>query len=212
MITPFAPDVFPAGGPGPKFLDIVKRARFLGVQWCEFQLWNRFPLVKKIAPEWSGYSQAMAELKTVCSTFEELVQLHKDWPVSSSERGEDLIDLYLDKIESSEELLWQGENGHRRLMGALLDIPLGADGLYMALYSIMHLLAKHPEVQDKIVDELLRHSCGKFNSFLVKENLPFCKAVLVEAQRLVGQTGFGAPHLLKEDMVYKGFAIPKNVS
>ncbi len=55
----------------------------------------------------------------------------------------DFIDLYLKKIKSNNDCkIWGGDVGMKRLMGALDTIPLGGDGLFMALNCAIFCLAR----------------------------------------------------------------------
>ncbi len=59
----------------------------------------------------------------------------------------DFIDLYLKRVgqqqqDKDKDGGWEGEEGMKRLMGALDTIPLGSDGLFMGFNTVIFCLAK----------------------------------------------------------------------
>ena len=62
----------------------------------------------------------------------------------------DFIDLYLKRVGQQQQQQhdkdkddgWEGEEGMKRLMGALDTIPLGSDGLFMGFNTVIFCLAK----------------------------------------------------------------------
>ena len=69
------------------------------------------------------------------------------------------------------------------------------------------VLADHPEVQEKIYEEL--KSARKKENDLIKENCPFTRSVLLESRRLnpIAET---LVHVASEDTQVKGFTFPNN--
>ena len=95
-----------------------------------------------------------------------------------------------------------------RLIGALDNIAIGADGSFIGFSSVLFFLSRYPEMQERAREEI---RCRGPEEYFDRRDLPYCSAFLAETQRFVCQAGLGGSHLTKEEMNYKGMDIPKNV-
>ena len=69
----------------------------------------------------------------------------------------------------------------------------------VGFYGLIFFLAKHQDEQERARSEA------------ISDIEQYSKAFLAECQRIVGQVGFGAPHVALKDFECNGYLIPKKV-
>ena len=196
---------FPGENVPEMYLEHFNVARTCGVQWVEQSLWYRYPILRHLAPHYSGFVWSSDLVGKTRKNFNEIVSLHK----GNKDRSiVSYIDAYLEDIEKRE-----GEearhNGQRALIASLENFILGADAIVMGFYSLLFCLARYPDVQDRmrkeIVQEIERTSEGEEKG---KFTLPYCWSVILEIMRYIPQAGFGGPHHTEEEIIVNGFKVP----
>ncbi|XP_055698585.1 probable cytochrome P450 12a4, mitochondrial [Phlebotomus papatasi] len=87
----------------------------------------------------------------------------------------------------------------------------GVDSTSTATFSVLYVLAKNPEKQDKLRQELMKILPEKTSPLTVENmsNMPYLRACIKEALRLYPVT-FGNFRSTGQDLVLKGYHIPKN--
>jgi len=96
--------------------------------------------------------------------------------------------------------------GRRCLLSSLEDIILGSEGISFAFKALLYCLAKNPNAQVKMRQEIYKVTQSGLPD--TKANLPYCWSVIMETLRLIPQTGFGAPHHSDKTIYVDGFKIP----
>lgn len=76
---------------------------------------------------------------------------------------------------------------------------------------VLHLV-RHPEIQDKMFNEI--NSLVGDGCVLIKHRsgLPYVQSVVLEGLRIASVAPFGLPHSIPEDMQFNGYLFPKNCS
>ncbi|PAV15413.1 cytochrome P450 [Pyrrhoderma noxium] len=86
----------------------------------------------------------------------------------------------------------------------------GADTTEATLETFILAMLMHPDVQKRAQEELDRVvGTDRLPTLDDRENLPFVNAVIMEVMRWQPVAPLGVPHALTEDIVYKGYRIPK---
>ena len=207
--------LFPGGNVPHKYLRYFNDFRACGVQWIDANAsWYRYPFLKYLAPHMSGFVWFKDITVTTEKYMNEIVSLHKrarqsrgrevrqsdtktQMQLSRVKCGLSYIDSYLDEIDQIE-----GEEAkcrlHEALIASLKDIFLGADGIVMGLYSLLYCLSRNPQIQNEMRKEMKQET----------ENLPYCRAVILETQRYIPQGGIGPQHYSEEDVLVDNYKIP----
>ncbi|XP_061353291.1 cytochrome P450 89A2-like [Gastrolobium bilobum] len=120
------------------------------------------------------------------------------------------VDTLLD-LELPEETRKLNEGQMVSLCSEFLNA--GTDNTSTALQWIMANLVKYPHVQEKLVEEI-RELVGDREEKEVKEEdlvkMGYLKAVILEGLRRHPPGHFLLPHAVTEDVVFKGYLVPKN--
>ncbi|KAE8713314.1 Cytochrome P450 89A9 [Hibiscus syriacus] len=89
----------------------------------------------------------------------------------------------------------------------------GADTTSTALEWIMANLVKHPQIQDKLFEEI-KGVISEGEVLEIKDEhlgkMPYLRAVILESLRLHPPTHFLIPRCVTKDVVLGGFLVPKN--
>ena len=185
-------NIFPGGDVPQDYLTKFNTYRICGEQWITANaLWWKYPILRHLAPEFSGFVWIKNMIASTGEMLNELVSHHSRDGVSS------YINSYLKKIDEAKDKI-DKHNGWRALIASLEDYLKGADSLITAIYSLLYCLSRNPNVQEEMRKEIQEGS----------ETYPYCKAVILETLRYVPQAGIGPKHYSDEDIFLDGFKIP----
>lgn len=83
----------------------------------------------------------------------------------------------------------------------------GTDTVSVTLHWTIAIMCNHPEVQEKVADEIDQFikANGRVPEFTEREQVPYCISVMKECMRYKPATPFGLPHAVREDGTYKKF-------
>ncbi|XP_051908127.1 cytochrome P450 2K1-like isoform X1 [Hippocampus zosterae] len=101
-----------------------------------------------------------------------------------------------------ENLIWTVQN----LFAA------GTDTTAATLRWSLLLMAKYPEIQDKVHEEVSRVIGDRQVRTEDRKNLPFTDAVIHETQRLANIAPIALPHRTSQDVTFRGYFIKKNTT
>ena len=127
MVLTFADKSLFAGGNVPQeYLENINTSKTCGVQWIEQTPWYRYPILKHLAPDYSGFTWVSEVVAKTKSDLNDIVSLHK----KSTDRDEvSYIDAYLEGIDLRKKM---GETGidEKTLIASLDNFLLGGlDGI-----------------------------------------------------------------------------------
>ena len=101
-------------------------------------------------------------------------------PPSVPKSNVSYIDLYLEEIHRT-----VGDdakcNLHKALIASLKNCLAGGDGIIMGLSALLYCLARNPQVQEEMRNEIRAET----------ETLPYCRAVILETLRYIPVGGVG---------------------
>ena len=140
MVLTFADQsLFPGGNVPKEYLENINTSKTCGVQWIEQTPWYRYPILKRLAPDYSGFTWVAEVVAKTKSDLNEIVSLHK---CSKNRQEVSYIDAYLEGIDLREK---KGETGidETTLISSLDNFLLGGlDGIIAAFYSLLYCLAR----------------------------------------------------------------------
>ncbi|XP_078517167.1 cytochrome P450 2G1-like [Lissotriton helveticus] len=122
----------------------------------------------------------------------------------------DFIDYFL--IRMNQEKQKESSEFHiQNLIPTIMDIIFG--GVETMSNTLIHgvlLLLKHPEIQDKIHEEIDRET-GQHRSptYQDRKKMPFTNAVVHEIQRFCDLVPMGMTHAVARNTMFRGYTIPK---
>ena len=94
----------------------------------------------------------------------------------------------------------------------ILHLFSGTFPITASIYSLLHILAKHPQIQEKMYEELNR-VVGKNRLRLMDESsLPFCSAVILELGRHSPALPLGMRYRTVQEEVIMDNFFPKHTS
>jgi cytochrome P450 family 3 subfamily A len=114
----------------------------------------------------------------------------------TGERKNDMVDLMLDVMKNTKEQMGNKEDQideDTLVASAIMILIAGHDTTASTLAYLSYALAKHPEQQKKLQEEVDRafDNCGgNFPDYSTIQSLPFLDAVIHETLRLYGSIGF----------------------
>ncbi|XXG56948.1 hypothetical protein AAC387_Pa03g4240 [Persea americana] len=147
-----------------------------------------------------------------------LLPLIRARKVRSQDRQDDNTFLF-SYVDSLLDLELQDEGGRKLTEGEIVSLcseflNAGTDTTSTSLQWIMANLVKHPEIQQKLVDEIER-VVGKEAEIVREEDLnamPYLKAVIMEGLRRHPPGHFVLPHAVSEEVTFEGYVIPKDAT
>ena len=80
ILTFTTKSVFLGGKIPPEYLDIFKIAGLCKSQWVRDALWYRYPILRRLAPDLSGFTWQRDIISKEYETLEKIVDLHRESP------------------------------------------------------------------------------------------------------------------------------------
>ncbi|RCI05066.1 hypothetical protein CU098_002378, partial [Rhizopus stolonifer] len=163
------------------------------------QIREFFPVLKKIWPIQRGkYLRVRDDFTSFYGT------LLKDFKVKLSQGKTQ--DCFVKAILESGELT---DLQIQHFVG--LFVGAGSDTTTATLEWMIAFLANHPEVQDKVFEEI-KHNVGldRLPTASDEYNLPYLQCVILETLRLRAPAPIAIPHSTTQEDVYKNWVIPED--
>ena len=193
--------VFPGGSIPEEYLQNFNISRTCGIQWIEQRLWYKYPFLRLLSPQYSGFTWIKEAQANTHRNLDGIISLHKGAGVKRIKSS--YIDSYLKEAGDIEE---ETSNSRKELIASLKDFLLGSDGVTMGFFALLYCLARNPHVQEDMRREILSNLSA--DGPKDKSTLPYCWAVVLETLRYIPQTGYGTPHHCTADQVVGNFTIP----
>ena len=227
--------LFPNGIVPNDYLNNFNTYRTCGVQWIDANaLWYRFPILRHLAPELSGFVWIKDMIAQTEKNMNEIVSLHKRareigmstetgpigakpwrWPTSTSPRSPPIAPLATDEHPAG------AKRGASYVDSYLEEIDRieGEDAKNNHHRAMIASLEEIFLGADGIVmgfysllyclarNPHVQEEMRKEIS-VATEILPYCRAVILETLRYVPQGGIGPQHYSEEDLLVDGYKIP----
>ncbi|KAK2829235.1 hypothetical protein Q7C36_017225 [Tachysurus vachellii] len=191
-----------------QFKEMVKRANDnikLGGS-PSIQIYNMFPWLGGWLKDWKlmmlNFDQNLKQIKDLVMNLEETLNLEET-------RG--LVDSFLIRKKNSEksgdkDTLFHEEN----LIITVSNLfAAGTDTTSTTLRWCLLFMAKYPQIQDHVQEEIDGVLGGRQPVVEDRKNLPYTDAVIHETQRLANVVPMSIPHTTTCDVTFQGFFIKK---
>ncbi|XP_054026911.1 cytochrome P450 2C5-like [Dryobates pubescens] len=172
------------------------------------KVYNTFPSIMQHLP--GPHQRVLAECEKLKEYIRERVEAHKETLDPSCPR--DYIDCFLIKAEkkSSPENMYSNED---LIMSVFSLFGAGTVTTSNTLVFFLMMLAKHPHIQAKVqeeVDAVVGSSRAPSTEDKVK--MPYTNAVIHELQRFHRTRIENFPRMTTQDVLFKGYTIPKGTA
>uniref|UniRef100_A0A668AFJ0 Cytochrome P450 2K1-like n=1 Tax=Myripristis murdjan TaxID=586833 RepID=A0A668AFJ0_9TELE len=193
----------------PQFKGMVDRAneniRLSGSP----SLYNMFP--------WLGHwiknrKQIMKNKDRNLTDIRDLVKHLKETLNPQVRRG--LVDSFLirEQKDKDSDVVDSHYHENNRIFTILHLFAAGTDTTAATLRWGLLLMAKYPQVQDQVQEELSRVIGSRQVQVEDRKNLPYTDAVIHETQRLANIAPMSIPHITSRDVTFQGYFIKKGTA
>uniref|UniRef100_A0A672IXS0 Cytochrome P450 2K1-like n=1 Tax=Salarias fasciatus TaxID=181472 RepID=A0A672IXS0_SALFA len=172
------------------------------------QLYNMFP---RLASWVKNRHLILRNYDLTVSDVKDLVKHLKETLVPHSCRG--LVDCFLIRKQKEDSCVGASHFTEENLMFTVTNLfAAGTDTTAATLRWALLLMAKYPQIQDKVQEELSRVVGNRQVQVDDRKNLPYIDAVIHETQRLANILPMSIPHKTSRDVTFQGFFIKKDTS
>uniref|UniRef100_A0A670Z4L8 Cytochrome P450 family 2 subfamily J member 2 n=1 Tax=Pseudonaja textilis TaxID=8673 RepID=A0A670Z4L8_PSETE len=174
------------------------------IQALKTIVYDLFPTIMNYLP--GPHKKALASTAWILSFAKQEIQKHKE--SSSLHEPQDFIDYYLLEMEKNDPNSTYNEEN---LAQCIYDFfGAGTDTSFVSMKWALILLAKHPDIQEKVKKEIEDvFGFSRSISYQDKKKLPYTNAVIHEMQRAKYALLFGVPRRSTKDVKMRGYHIPK---
>lgn len=161
---------------------------------------------------WWGYGELRAIALELLEYVGEQIEEGKK-TLDLDQEPDTFVAAYLQEIERRKKTNNLKSFSEANLMNVVTDFWLA--GMETAASTIrwgMVLLTAHPEVQQRMQDEIDLNIGDRRVTMADRQVLPFCMAVVHEIQRVANVVTFNVFHKTARDTTVAGFAIPKGTT
>ncbi|KAM4529386.1 cytochrome P450 2K1-like [Fundulus diaphanus] len=172
-------------------------------------LYNMFPrLFKWVSDKREFLENVSANRKQNFALFRQLKQ------TLNPEMCRGFVDAFLVRKQSLEASGIKNSHFHddNLLITVLNLFNAGTETTSTTLRWGLLLMAKHPQIQDQVQEELRRVIGDRQVQVADRKSLPFTDAVIHETQRLASIVPTALPHKTSKDVVFQGYIIKKGTT
>ncbi|XP_051245387.1 cytochrome P450 2K1 isoform X2 [Dicentrarchus labrax] len=195
----------------PRFKNLVRRAneniRISGS--APIQLYNMFPRlvswIKNRQLILKNAEMTIRDVKVLIKHLKETLNPHIC-------RG--LVDCFLIRKQKEEDSSVQDTYyNEKNLIFTVTNLfAAGTDTTATTLRWGLVLMAKYPDIQDQVQEELSRVVGSRQVRVEDRKNLPYTDAVIYETQRLANIVPMAIPHKTTRDLTFQGYSIKKGTT
>ncbi|XP_036003870.1 cytochrome P450 2K1 [Fundulus heteroclitus] len=195
----------------PRFRNLVSRANenISLAGSAEIQLYNMFPRLVR----WIKKRHVILEnAKMTVSDVKDLIQKLKETLNLQTCRG--LVDCFLIRKQKEEDsCVKDTQFTEENLIFTVSNLfSAGTDTTAATLRWGLLLMAKYPQIQDLVQEELARVVGGREVQVEDRKNLPYTDAVIHEIQRLANIVPMAVPHKTSRDVTFQGYFIKEGTT
>nr|XP_046228805.1 cytochrome P450 2K1-like [Scatophagus argus] len=195
----------------PRFTSMVdqtnKRVQLLGSP--SLQMYNLFPWIYKWVGEKTEFKKLTAFIKE--QNLDLFSRLKETFNPQMC-RG--FVDAFLARKQNLEESGMAHSHFHNdNLMETVMNLFVaGTDTTAATLRWALLLMAKYPEIQNQVQEEVSRVIGSRQVQLEDRKNMPFTDAVIHETQRLANIVPMAVPHRTSRDVTFQGHFIKKGTT
>ncbi|KAK3552972.1 hypothetical protein QTP86_029621 [Hemibagrus guttatus] len=192
----------------PEFKDMVNRANEiikLGGS-ASIQIYNMFPWLGSWLKDWKlimkKREQNLKQIKELVNNLEETLNVEET-------RG--LVDSFLIRKKNAEKAGEKDTLFHEQNLIITVSnlFAAGTDTTSTTLRWCLLLMAKYPQIQDRVQEEIDSVIGVRQPRVEHRKNLPYTDAVIHETQRIANIVPMSLPHTTTCDIKFQGFFIKK---
>ncbi|XP_073081682.1 cytochrome P450 2S1 isoform X3 [Manis javanica] len=155
------------------------------------------------------HTQLLGHLGTLAAFAIQQVQRHQG-SLDASGPARDIVDAFRLKMAKEEQDPNTEFTDKNLLMTVINLLFAGTVTVSATVRYTLLLLLKHPQVQERVQEELTRElGPGRAPGLGDQARLPYTDAVLHEAQRLLALVPMGMPHTLTKTTCFRGYTLPQ---
>ncbi|KPP60109.1 cytochrome P450 2K1-like, partial [Scleropages formosus] len=195
----------------PLFQEMVKtvddRVHLLGT--TAVKLYNMFPWLGPFMKDWQDL---LKNIKSNTHHIEGMVKkLHE---TLNSKDSRCFVDSFLiQQLEDKKSGKKDSYFTYKNLVSSLSNLfNAGTDTTATTLRWGLLFMAKYPDIQDRVQEELSRVTGGRQPKAEDRKNLPYTNAVIHEIQRVASVAPMSIPHSTSCDVELQGYHIKKETS
>lgn len=172
---------------------------------------SQFPLLRFIAPEWSGYTLIKNLNQEFYNFFMEIINEHID-SFDKSQTNEDLIYSFINEMRLRENE--KSSSFHlKQLTMVILDIFIaGSQTTSTTIDLALMMMILRPDLKDKCFDEIMSQHSDAFPCYADKLKFPYIQAFLMEVQRFFHIVPVSGPRRVLRSCELAGYNIPENTT
>ncbi|XP_076608140.1 cytochrome P450 2K1-like [Chaetodon auriga] len=172
-------------------------------------IYNTFP--------WMGpFIQTLAYVKRIVGENKDLLKsIIADLKETlNPEMHRCFVDLFLTRKINVEESEIKDSHYHdENLVSSVLDLfAAGTDTTASTIQWCLLFMAKYPQIQDQVQEELSRVVGSRQVLLEDRKNLPYTDAVIHETQRMANISPMAFPHQTSRDITFQGYFIKKGTT
>ncbi|TUP34207.1 Cytochrome P450 2K1 [Bagarius yarrelli] len=195
--------------PGPKPLPILGNLLQMNLKRpyiSLYEIYNMFPWTQCWLKNWKlmmkNREQNLRQIKELVDNLEETL---------NPEETRGLVDSFLIRKKNAEESEDKDSLFHEKNLITTVSnlFAAGTDTTSTTLRWCLLLMAKYPQVQERVQEEIDRILSGRQAVAEDRKNLPYTDAVIHETQRLANIIPMSLPHTTSCDVEFQGFFIRK---
>ncbi|XP_067831064.1 cytochrome P450 2C21-like [Heptranchias perlo] len=183
---------------------IAENAQVLSGPWV--QMYNNFPKIMDFLP--GPHKKIFQNVADLLNFMNEMIQSHKE--SFQKDFSRDYIDSFLIKMDEEKHKLDSEFIYKNLLMSAMNLFMAGTETTSTTLRWALQILAKHPQIQEKINREIVEviGSCRR-PTIEDRAKMPYTDAVIHEVQRYIDLVPMNLPHMVTRDLEFRGYLIPE---
>uniref|UniRef100_A0A3Q2PCN4 Cytochrome P450 2K1 n=1 Tax=Fundulus heteroclitus TaxID=8078 RepID=A0A3Q2PCN4_FUNHE len=195
----------------PRFRNLVSRANenISLAGSAEIQLYNMFP---RLVGWIKGRQVILENGEMTESDVKDLIKKLKETLKLQMCRG--LVDCFLIRKQKEEDsCVKDTQFTEENLIFTVTNLfSAGTDTTAATLRWGLLLMAKYPQIQDRVQEELARVVGGREVQAEDRKNLPYTDAVIHEIQRLANIVPMAVPHKTSRDVTFQGYFIKEGTT
>ncbi|KAM4642698.1 cytochrome P450 2C11-like isoform 2-T2 [Discoglossus pictus] len=173
------------------------------------QMYNIYPNIFGKLP--GPHNKAFNAIHDIKVFIKERVKTHQETLDQNSPR--DFIDCFLTKMEQEKHL--PGSEFHMdAAINTTFDLfSAGTETMSTTLRYGLMIILKHPDVEERIhkeIDKVIGRN--RAPSIEDRSKMPYMEAVIHEIQRFIDIIPLGVPHKVIQDVMFRGYFIPKETN
>jgi cytochrome P450 family 2 subfamily U polypeptide 1 len=170
-----------------------------------------FPILRRLPGDPFNFKKLPQNLNTMRTAVNKKIEQHRKGDVEDT--TDSLIDAYIQKVADERD---KSDSSFYDEQGVMVMLDLFAAGTEttatVLTWGLLYMI-HHPDIQSKVRKEI--HDvigAYKVPSMKDKAAMPYTEATVMEILRVSDITALNLPHVVSEDVVFRGYKIPRGTT